>query len=65
MSAIIPRAARQVASRRLFSTQRPLQQIHASAMQELRAIFKPSMGIKSQPADYAQMIRVRATTLAM
>lgn len=65
MSAIILRAARQVASRRLFSTQRPLQQIHASAMQELRAIFKPSMGIKSQPADYAQMIRVRATTLAM
>lgn len=65
MSAIIPRAARQVVSRRLFSTQRPLQQLHASALQELRAVFKPSMGVKSQPADYAKMIQVRATTFAM
>ncbi|KAK6859628.1 hypothetical protein PG995_003264 [Apiospora arundinis] len=48
MSAAFPRVARQVASRRLFSTQMPLRQGHASLGQELQGIFRPSMGVKSQ-----------------
>ncbi|KAK7984357.1 hypothetical protein PG989_011759 [Apiospora arundinis] len=65
MSAAFPSVARQVASRRLFSTQMPLRQGHASLGQELQGIFRPSMGVKSQKADWGKMFAKRAQTFGI
>ncbi|KAI4597171.1 hypothetical protein KJ359_004683 [Pestalotiopsis sp. 9143b] len=64
MSAPLSRAAGQVMARRLFSSTARVNSVHASASQELRAMFKKST-TESQPTDWGRIIRSRASVLAL
>lgn len=64
MSAPLSRAAGQVMAKRLFSSTTRVNSVHASASQELRALFKKST-TESQPTDWGRLIRTRATNIVL